>query len=182
MKKCALDDGFITFIPKKELKTDELLAELAYLNSDFSNFFIEIYGRSTGGGVIELDDKSAGRLPILNCEELSEDQINRLVVIFVELENKTREIGGADTKEHLEKLQPIFEKINAKVMDTLGLERELLEKTKKIRRILSDRRISRTERARPESVKGEEEPKIKPPKKRKAKKVEEVHRPLTRWM
>ena len=98
------------------------------------------------------------------------------------MKNKTREIGGADTKENIEKLRSVLDKINTEVADTLRIEHESLDKITKFVRILSDRRISRTERARPESVKGEE-PTIKPPKKTKAKKeAEEVHRPLTRWM
>ncbi|MEM3013430.1 MAG: N-6 DNA methylase [Candidatus Bathyarchaeia archaeon] len=183
MEKCALDDSFITFIPKQEFASSELFTELAYLNSDFSSFFIEIYGRSTGGGVIELDDKSARSLPILDCRNLPEDRKNILVTLFKELENKTREIGGADTRENIEKLRSVLDKINIEVADALFIEHELLERIKKAVRILSDRRISRTEKARPESVKGEEEPIIKPPKKTKVKKeAEEVHKSLTRWL
>ncbi|MGB9693268.1 MAG: Eco57I restriction-modification methylase domain-containing protein, partial [Fervidobacterium sp.] len=64
----AFDDSLITLIPngKTNLTQDEIEALLAYLNSDFTRFFIEIYGRSTGGGVIELDVNSLAQLPILD--------------------------------------------------------------------------------------------------------------------
>ena len=182
IEKCALDDGFITFIPRQKFTKNELLAELAYLNSDLMNFFIEIYGRSTGGGVIELDDKSAGKLPVLNCKRLSKDQIELLADLFEKLENHARKIGGAETEENLKKLQPVIEEINEKISEILRLENTLLEKIKKISILLSERRIARTKRARPETVKGEETPRIKPPKRRRGRKSEEVHRPLTRWM
>lgn len=178
--KCSLDDGFITLRPKQKLAKEELLAECAYLNSDFSNLFIEIYGRSTGGGLIELDDKSTGRLPILNFKKLTPKQIDELKVLFKELEGESRKIGGAETQEQLEKLHYIYEKINSKIAKILNLDEEFIEEIKQVRRILLDRRIARTLMAKPESVKGEEKPKISPPKKRK--KVDEMNRPLTRWM
>ena len=180
--KHALDDGFITLIPKQEFSENELIVELAYLNSDFSRFFVEIYGRSTGGGVIELDDKSAGKLPILNCKEVAKEQAKVLNELFKKLEIETRRIGGADTQQNLKKLQPLVDEIDTKIAHILGLERGMLEKIRKLVGILSERRISRTKRARPETVKGEEEPKMKPPKKRKKPKKEELHKPLTRWM
>jgi len=36
--------------------------------------------------------------------------------------------------------------------------------------------------AKPESIKGEEKPKIVPPPKKKRKRLDEMSRPLTRWM
>lgn len=181
--KYALDDGFITLIPKQEFSENELIVELAYLNSDFSRFFVEIYGRSTGGGVIELDDKSAGKLPILDYKKVTKEQAEVLSELFKKLEVETRQIGGADTQENLEKLQPLVDEIDMRIADILKLKRELLEKIRKIVRILSERRISRIKKARPETVKGEEEPRIKPPemKERKIKK-EEPSTPLTKWM
>ena len=181
ISRCSLDDGFITLNPKQKFSKKELLAECAYLNSDFANLFIEIHGRATGGGVIELDDKSTGKLPVLDCWALSSKQKNELSVLFKKLESETRKVGGAETQEQLEKLQPIFEEINAKVAYILNLDDEFLEEVKLIRTILSKRRISRTMIARPESVKGEEQPKMAPPKKRKRKR-EELDRPLTKWM
>jgi len=180
--KCSLDDGFITLTPKQKFTKEELLAECVYLNSDFSNLFIEIYGRSTGGGVIELDDKSTGRLPILDCRGLTQKQIDELNMLFNELEGETRRIGGAETQEQLEKLHFIYEKINSKIAEILNLDKKFMEEVKQIRRILSERRIARTIVAKPESIKGEEQPKIAPPKKSKRKKIDELNKPLTRWI
>jgi hypothetical protein len=164
----ALDDGLIAFIPKQKIKLDDaqLKAMLAYLNSSFSRFFIETGGRSTGGGVIELDVKSAEKLPILDVRQLSQEQIQELRELFTKLEDKTRKIGGADTQEKLEKLQSIIDEIDASVAKMLGLGNELAENLRTVTKILAERRISRTRRARPEAVKGEEEPMIKPPRKK----------------
>ncbi|MBS7632539.1 N-6 DNA methylase [Candidatus Bathyarchaeota archaeon] len=56
----ALDDSLVTLVPKDNVSIvqNKIEAMLAYLNSDFSRFFVEIYGRPTGGGVIELDVNS----------------------------------------------------------------------------------------------------------------------------
>lgn len=181
--KYALDDGFITLIPKQEFSESELTIELAYLNSDFSRFFVEIYGRSTGGGVIELDGKSTGKLPILDYKKITKEQAEVLSKLFNKLEIETRQIGGADTRENLEKLQPLVDEIDRRIVGILGLKRELLEKIRKVVGILSERRISRTEKARPETVKGEGEPKIRPPKKKQRRKFkEEPSMPLTKWI
>jgi type I restriction enzyme M protein len=178
----ALDDGFIALIPRQESSESELITELAYLNSDFSRFFVEIYGRSTGGGLIELDDKSTGKIPILNYKEIINKQADDLSDLFEKIESEARRIGGADTQEKLEKLQYFVDELDIKIADILGFNRKLLEKIRKIVRILYQRRISRKEQARPETVKGEEEPEITPPKRRKKRKKEELHKPLTRWM
>jgi len=178
----ALDDGFIAFIPEDDLSEKQLAAELTFLTSDFGRFFVEIYGRSTGGGLIELDDKSAGKLPLLNFSKLTEEQAEMLSVLFSRLEAETRRIGGADTQENLSELQPILDEIDMRLAEILRLKKDLVERTKKIVEWLSDRRISRIEKAAPESIKGEEEPKITPLKNRKKRKEEELHKPLTRWM
>jgi|GEM_PF-6864678 len=181
-EKCSLDDGFITLKPTQKLTKEELIAECAYLNSDISNLFVELYGRSTGGGLIELDAKTTGRLPILDLKKLTQNQIVELNLLFKELEDETRRIGGSETQEHLEKLHFIYEKINSKIAEILDLDKEFVEKIKQVRRILSDRRIARIMMAKPESIKGEEKPKIVPPLKKKRKKLDEMNRPLTRWI
>lgn len=178
----ALDDGFIALIPRQKISESELIAELAYLNSDFARFFVEIYGRSTGGGLIELDEKSTGKIPILDYKEITKKQADILSDLFKKIESEARGIGGANTQENLEKLQYLVDELDIKIADILGLNIKLLEKIRKTVRTLYERRISRKEKARPETVKGEEEPKIKPPKKRKKRGKEELHKPLTRWM
>ena len=79
-------------------------------------------------------------------------------------------------------IRDIIEEINEKISEILCLENALLKRIRKISTVLSERRIARTKRARPETVKGEETPKIKPPKKRMTRKVDYNYRQLTRWM
>jgi type I restriction-modification system DNA methylase subunit len=177
----AIDDGFITFLPREELTETQLKSALAFLNSYIGRFFVEIYGRATGGGVIELDDKTAGKIPVLNCNKISDEQSGELSDLFDKLETETRRIGGAETQESLAKLQPIIGEIDSKIAETLGLKAALVEKTMEIVKFFSDRRIARIETARPESVTGEEEPRITPPKKAKQKK-NVLDKQLTRWI
>ena len=166
VEKCSLDDGFITLKPKQKLTKEELKAECAYLNSDISNLFVELYGRSTGGGLIELDGKTTGKLPILDLKKLAPFQIAKLNTLFKELEDETRRIGGSETREYLEKLSPIYEKINSKIAEILDLDKDFVEKIKQVRKILLDRRIARIKMAKPESIKGKEKPKLVPPSKK----------------
>jgi len=180
----ALDDSLITFIPKQKTKINEglLKALLAFLNSDFSRFFIEIGGRTTGGGVIELDIKSAEKLPILNVEKLSQKQVQNLEEQFLRLESVTRKIGGADTQENLKKLQVIIENIDTIVDQALGLEKGFAAGLRRVTQVLSERRVSRTTEARPEAIKGEEVSIIKPPKKPKRAKKEDPSVALDRFI
>jgi hypothetical protein len=179
--KLAIDDGFITFIPKQQLSEIQLAAILASLNSDIGRFFIEIYGRSTGGGVIELDDKSAGKIPILNIDKLSKEKTENLGNLFEKLENETRQIGEAETQNSIEKLQPIIDEINAEIACILDVDLTLFKKMKAITEFFYKRRISRIEDAQPETVKGEEEPRINPPKRTKQQKPN-LNKQLTKWI
>lgn len=106
----AFDDSLITLVAKNKtnLTQDKIDALLAYLNSDFTRFFIEIYGRSTGGGVIELDINSLARLPILNVNALEKEQLKKLSGLFKELELEARKTKGVDTQENLEYIQKII--------------------------------------------------------------------------
>jgi type I restriction-modification system DNA methylase subunit len=178
----AIDDGFITFIPKEEMSELQLTTALASLNSDIGRFFVEILGRSTGGGVIELDDKSAGRIPILNCNKISGEQAGALSELFAKLEAETRQIGQAETQESLERLQSIVDDIDKKIAEIIGLKAALVERMKEIVKFFFERRVSRTEKASPESVKGEEEPRITPPKKIKKQQKVMADKQLTRWI
>jgi type I restriction-modification system DNA methylase subunit len=179
--KLAIDDGFITFIPKQELSEVQLNAILASLNSDIGRFFVEIIGRSTGGGVIELDDKSAGKIPLINCDKVSKKEIEKLSELFGRLEAETRKIGEAETQKSIERLQPIVDEIDAKIADILGIDLALIEKMKAITKFFFGRRIARIEDARPESVKGEEEPRITPLKKMKKQQKPNLDKQLTKW-
>ena len=177
----AIDDGFITFIPRAQLSEIQLTATLASLNSDIGRLFTEIYGRATGGGVIELDDKSAGKVPILNCNKLSDNQARVLSELFGKLETETRRIGEAETQDSLERLQPIIDEIDVKIAEILGLKAAIVERIKEIVKFFFERRVSRIEKASPESVKGEGEPTITPPKKKKQEKPM-ADKQITRWI
>jgi type I restriction-modification system DNA methylase subunit len=178
----GVDDGFIAFVPKEKLSELQLTIALASLNSDIGRFFVEIYGRSTGGGVIELDDKSGGQIPLLDCKKISDKQARALSEMFDELETETRQIGEAETQESLERLQPIIDDIDKKIAEILGLKEALVDRMREIVRFFFERRVSRTEKASPESVKGEEEPRITPPKKMKKQQKAMADKQLTRWI
>jgi hypothetical protein len=178
----AVDDGFIAFVPKNELSEIQMKSTLASLNSDIGRFFVEICGRATGGGVIELDDKSAGKIPVLDCEKISDEQSKLLSELFDKLESQARLIGEAETQEGLAKLQPIVDEIDLAIAGILGLRGTLMERIMEIVKFFSERRVARTEKASPESVKGEEEPRITPPKKMKRQKKAMVDKQITRWI
>jgi len=180
--KLAIDDGFITLIPREQLSEMQLAATMASLNSDIGRLFIEIYGRSTGGGVIELDDKSAGKIPILNCRKLPDDEVRVLSELFSKLEVETRHIGEAETQDSLERLQPIIDEIDKKIAEILELKAVTVDKIKEIVKFFLERRVSRTEKASPESVRGKEEPKITPPKKTKKQQRGMADKQITRWI
>ncbi|MCJ7759921.1 hypothetical protein MUP59_02105, partial [Candidatus Bathyarchaeota archaeon] len=171
-----------TFVAKEELSGTQLKSALASLNSVIGRFFVEIYGRATGGGVIELDDKSAGKIPVLDYNKISDEQSKELAQLFDKLEYETRLIGEAETQESLARLQPIMDEIDLKIAETLGLKATLMERIREIVKFFSERRVARTERASPESVKGEEEPRIAPPRKLKKQKKAMLDKQITRWI
>jgi len=57
-----------------------------------------------------------------------------------------------------------------------------VERIREIVKFFFERRVARTEKACPESVKGEEEPRITPPKKRKKQQKAMADKQLTRWI
>jgi hypothetical protein len=179
--KLAIDDGFITFIPKQQLSELQLNAVLASFNSDIGRLFVEIYGRSTGGGVIELDDKTAGKIPILDINKISKKDTEKLSSLFNKLETQTRQLGEAETQDSIEKLQPVIDEIDAKMADILGIDWALVESMKVITKFFFERRVARIEEARPESVKGEEEPMITPPRRAKKQQKLSLDKQLTKW-
>ena len=180
----VLDDSLIALIPKAktEITAEKLKALLAYLNSSFTRFFIETYARPTGGGTIELDVNSVAKLPILNITEVKEKDAKVLAGLFEKLEAETRKIGGADTQENLQKLEPMVDEIDYAVAGLLKLDKKMVEDIQFIVKKLAERRVARTQRARPENIKGEEAPKMRPPEKKKKIKKEETSTPLTNWI
>jgi hypothetical protein len=64
----------------------------------------------------------------------------------------------------------------------LGLEGKNVEHLRKIVQIMAERRVARTLEAKPEAVKGEEEPRIRPPKKSEKEPSKEPTVPLDKFL
>jgi hypothetical protein len=161
----ALDKDIFGLIPKTKTTSQYVKAELAYLNSDFTRLFIETSGRATGGGLIEFDINVANDLLILDLRRLTESEAEKLASLFDKLSTHARKLGGADTLENIVKLDPIVTEIDYEVANIIGLSKEVVELTRTLARALMERRLARITEARPEAVKGEEEPRIRPPRK-----------------
>jgi hypothetical protein len=179
----ALDEGLVGFIPKETLNPSHLKALLAYLNSNFVRLFIETHGRATGGGLIELDVSVANTLPILDVRRLNDSQVKMLATLFDKLENETRRLGGADTLENIDKLAPIINEIDDEVAKIIKVPEEIVKATRNLARSLMERRLARVVEAEPETIRGEEKPRIKPPRKaRRTVKEAELLTPLDKWL
>ena len=89
-----------------------------------------------------------------------------LASLFNELETKTRKIGGAHKHDNIEKLwDTVIEKIDMEITRILKLPKELAKTTKTLAKTMMKRRLQRAQEATPQAIKGEEEPRLKPPKK-----------------
>jgi type I restriction-modification system DNA methylase subunit len=158
--------AIITFIPKIELKESQLKALLTYLNSSFVQLYIESRARITGMGVAALEVQHAKEISILDVRELDEKDVDILASLFDELEAEARKLGGADIAENVEKLwDTVIDKIDVEITRILKLPKELAKTAKIMAKAMMKRRLQRAEEAKPEAVKGEEEPRIRPPKK-----------------
>jgi hypothetical protein len=186
----ALDHRILSLLPKTQLDEDKIKALLAYLNSSFVQLQAELIGRSTGGGMIELDVKPLSDLLVIDVRSLPQEDIRKLATLFDELEQHARRLGGADEAENvlgsdlvrrMLNQQPKAEnpglfntairRIDEEVGKILGLS-ESVEPLRNTVLSLMERRLARASEAKPESIKGKEEPKIKPPKKVKVEKRE----------
>jgi type I restriction-modification system DNA methylase subunit len=180
----ALDTGILAYIPKKKMTQKQLKATAAYLNSTFFRLMVETEGNSTGGGMIELEMSQAEKLPVIDATRLPHRMIEQLSGLFNELETESRKFGGADTEEKLEKLGPFFLRIDQSLAKLFGFDAKLIEETKSISDLLKERRIARAEEAKPEAIRGEEKPRIRPPKRtvRQISKEDRLTQPLERWL
>ena len=87
----------------------------AYLNSSFGAFLSELYGRSYGGGVLELAAYELRRFPVIDPSKLSEHQRDTLSEKFTEVEEAVSERlrweQKIDSMSSRSKMSPsIFEK------------------------------------------------------------------------
>ena len=192
--QCALDHRILALIPKQGVQFDEveLKALLAYLNSSFTQIQAEVMGRSTGGGMIELDVKPLSSFLVLDVKKLPRGDVEKLAQLFDRLESEARRLGGADVAENVfgselakeltsvSSVRPgieglfntVIKEIDYEVARILGLE-GLVETIRAVVLELAKRRLSRALEAKREAVKGSEElPKLKKPKKMRSEKTE----------
>jgi type I restriction-modification system DNA methylase subunit len=178
MYRCALDDRVLALIPRQGVSFEEveLKALLAYLNSSFAQLQAEVMGRSTGGGMIELDVRPLGEFLILDVKRLPREDLEELARLFDELEDEARKLGGADAVENVfgselakdltgredvqEGIQGLFntviKKIDEKVAAILEAE-ALVEPVRALVVELARRRLARAAEAKPGALKGSEE-------------------------
>lgn len=160
----ALDDGFIAFHEKKKLRREQIKAILAYLNSSFGQFFVELYGQTTGGGMVSIDKIHCGDIPIPDVTAMKDATIAKLASHFDELDRASRLMGRADRYEDIEQLMPIFNKIDAEIVKAFKISSETAQGIIKVFNFLMERRISRAGKAKPETIVGEEVQRIHVPK------------------
>jgi type I restriction-modification system DNA methylase subunit len=176
--QCALDHRILALIPRQgvEFSDIELKALLAYLNSSFSQLQTEVRGRSTGGGMIELDVKPLSDFLILDVKRLPKEDVEELADLFDKLENEARRLGGVDKVENVfgsdlareltgrgdieSGIQGIFntvvKEIDEKIASILEVE-ALVEPVRTMIVELARRRLSRAMEARLDALKGSEE-------------------------
>jgi len=193
--QCALDHRILALLPRQgiEFNEVELKALLAYLNSSFSQLQAEVRGRSTGGGMIELDVKPLSDFLILDVKKLSRKDIEELANLFDKLESEARNLGGADEVENVfgselakeltgredikGKIEGIFntviKEIDGKIADILEVE-ALVESIRTMVVELARRRLSRAAEAKPSALKGSEELLYKPKSKHKKKRSDKA--------
>jgi len=164
----ATYDAIITFIPKVALDEDQLKALLTYLNSSFTQLYIESRARITGLGLACLEITHAQEMPVIDPRALDEEAIEELSALFDELERRTRELGGADRRENIMELwDTMIAEIDAKVAEILGLPKGLADMARQLAKTMMERRLARAGEARPRALRGAEEPRLRRPRRRK---------------
>lgn len=181
--RMAVYPNMLAFVPKTKLSDLQLKALLAYLNSDFMQLYVESHGVTTGGGIVQLETMHAEEMPVINIKSLRREKTKALATLFDELENEARKLGDASKHENIEKLwEGIIEKINLEVSRILHLPKSLARGAKVMARSMMERRLSRTQEARPEIIKGEEAPRIRRPKKPERPLTKDPSVPLDRFI
>jgi predicted glycosyltransferase len=119
----------------------------------------------------------------LDVRKLYEKDVDVLASLFDELEAEARKLGGADTAENIEKLwDAVIDKIDVEITRILKLPKELAKTAKIMAKTMMKRRLQRAEEATPEAIKGEEEPRLKPPKRSEKISEEDKTVQLDRFM
>lgn len=175
----AFYHAVLAFVPKPKLSELQVKALAAYLNSTIVQIYVESHGRVVSVGPIALEISQAENMPILDVTKLGQKDLKVLAGLFDELDAESRRIGGADNEENLKRLNPIFDKIDRKIATLIGLQLSLVPRLRLLADALVERRLSGSKVAKPETVKGEDIPRIKIPK--KLKDPAEGTIPLDRW-
>jgi len=181
-----LDEDFIALIPKadRSFTQNQLKALCAYLNSSFIQLYLEAVGRVPGGlGPIAIEASQAREIPVIDPRALDEEALRELAALFDKLERRARELGGADRRENIMELwDTVIAEIDYKVAEILGLPEALADMARQLAKTMMERRLARAEEARPGAIKGEEEPRLRRPRRtrRREEPVKEV--PLDTFM
>jgi len=165
----AMYHALISLIPKEglELSEAQIKALLAYLNSSFSQYYVETKGRRSGGGIIGFEVSIAREMPVLDVRRLSNQQLEALASLFDKLEAEARRIGGASEREQVELLKPAINEIDRAVAEILGMPEATVELVQKQVDMLIERRVAGSKEESIQSVRGESESRIRPPKRRR---------------
>lgn len=162
----ALDDDFLVFLKKGRMSRGQVKAAVAVLNSTLGQIFIEMWGRTTGGGMVSMEVDHAANLPLPDMHALSPSSIQELNEAMDALEAASRSLGGAQTADAVAKLNAEYEKLDRAVAHAVGLSAKDMKDLKKAWRALLERRVARASEPSPETVKGAE-PTMKFPKPRR---------------
>jgi len=157
LKKVVTYDAMITFTPKSTVEFNEMQikALLAYLNSSFTQLYVESKSRITGLGVAALEVNKAEEMPILDIFNLKEEYLKSLADLFDKLNREARKIGGADKKENIMKLwDSVIAEIDEKIAEILNLPEYLPEAARTLAKIMMERRLARTKQPQPTAIKG----------------------------
>jgi hypothetical protein len=140
----GMSHNFISLVPKKDVTLNEVQTKalLGFLNSSFTQYFIETKGRKSPGGVIGLEVDVAREMPILDVRKLNDRQLNSLAKLFDELEHEARKIGGASGRQEMEKLKPKIYEIDRAVAAILGIKKEDVEKVGDLVDLMVERRTN----------------------------------------
>jgi hypothetical protein len=145
----------VTFLPKGNLSEMELKAILAFLNSSFSQLYVETEGRATALGLIALEITQAEQIPIPDVKRMPQSNLRRLAEVFDVLEAAARRVGGAQTLRNIRELDPQFRQIDSTIAQIFGLSDDFVNRTRELVSLLTERRLARTGEATPEILKSE---------------------------
>ena len=140
----AMYHALIALVPKQNISLDEIKtrALLAFLNSSFAQAYIETEGRKSPGGIIGFEINMARKMPILDVRKLNDKQLSSLARLFDELEREARKIGGASTREQIERLKPKIYEIDRAVAEILSMKKEDVKNVEAQVDLMIERRIS----------------------------------------